>query len=138
MDHRAGADVDGGEAEAGYLYTKGGMVAETEELLEASSPAQQPRFLLSSSEKRGAWSLYERFSKKALFIGQLLLLGVVVVQSIMLYRSYALAAALAADLAEAGVMRKDASAEASSLVASNLPDYLVTKPMLLPGKCFRS
>lgn len=120
------------------MYTKGGMVAETEELLEASSPVQQPRFLLSSSEKRGAWSLYEPFSKKALFIGQLLLLGVVVVQSVMLYRSYALAAALAADLAEAGVMRKHASAEASSSVASNLPDYLVTKPMLLPGQCFRS
>lgn len=141
MDHhragaRNGADVDGGEAEAGYLYTKGGVVAETEELLsEASSPVQQPRFLLSSSEKRGAW--YERFSKKALFIGQVLLLGVVVVQSVMLYRSYALAAALAADLAEAGVMRKGASAEGSSSVASNLPDYLVTKPMLLPGKCFR-
>lgn len=123
---------DGGEA--GYRHTKGALVSESEELLlvEEKDSTTTPRFL--QAEKRGAW--YERLSKKALFFGQVVLLAVVVVQSVMLYRSYALAAALAAELADAGVMRKDASVGDSSVAAaaSGLPDYLVTKPMLLPGE----
>lgn len=123
---------DGGEAGYMHQHTKGALVSESEELLllEEKDLTTTPRFL--QAEKRGAW--YERLSKKALFFGQVVLLGLVVVQSVMLYRSYALAAALAAELAEAGVMRKDASVEGSLAAASGLPDYLVTKPMLLPGE----
>jgi len=104
------------------------VISESEELLEAH--AQQPRFLQSKAS--GPW--YERFSKKALFIGQVLLFGVVIVQFIMLYRSYALAAAAAANLVDAGVLKKDNASSGSSSASSNVPDYYITKPLLLPGK----
>lgn len=122
--HACARDIEGGEAEAGL--TKGLLVSESEEIFD--SPAHQPRFL--QSKDSGRW--YSKFSKKALFAGQVVLFGIVVVQFIMLYRSYAMAA-VAAKLVDAGVMRKNASSTSSS-AASNVPDYYVTKPMLLPGK----
>ena len=123
VDPHAGVrDVEGGEA----CLTKSPLLSESEELFEVR--AQQPRFL--QSKANGPW--YERFSKKALFIGQVLLFGVVVVQFIMLYRRYALAAA-AAKLVDAGVLRRQNASSGSSSVASNVPDYYVPKPMLLPG-----
>ena len=125
IDPHAGArDVEGGEA----CLTKSPLISESEELLEAQ--AQQPRFL--QSKDRGPW--YERFSKKVLFIGQVLLFGVVVVQFIMLYRSYALAAAAAANLIDAGVIGRENASSGSASAVSNVPDYLITKPLLLPGK----
>ena len=126
IDLHAGArDVEGGEA----CLDKSPLISESEELLEVHAQ-QQPRFL--QSKDRGPW--YERFSKKALFIGQVLLFGVVIVQFIMLYRSYALAAAAAANLVDAGVLRRENASSGSSSASSNVPDYYVTKPLLLPGK----
>ena len=122
--HAGTHDVEGGEA----CLTKSPLISESEELLEVH--AQQPRFL--QSKDSGPW--YERFSKKALFLGQVLLFAVVVVQFIMLYRSYALAAAAAARFVDAGVLRRENASSSGSSVASNVPDYYVTKPLLLPGK----
>jgi hypothetical protein len=120
--HAYAREVEGGEAD----LTKGPLVWESEDVFEV--PAQRPRFL--QAKDSGRW--YGRFSKKALFVGQVLLFGVVVVQFIMLYRSYALAAATAR-LVDAGVLRRQNASSGSSSVASNVPDYYVTKPMLLPG-----
>jgi len=122
--HAGARDVEGGEV----CLTKSPLVSESEELLEEH--AQQPRFLKFKAS--GPW--YERFSKKALFIGQIVLFGVVVVQFIMLYRSYALSAAAAANLVDAGVLRRENASSGSSSASSNVPDYYVTKPLLLPGK----
>ena len=129
MDPHAGArNVEGGE---GYS-TKSPLISESDEVFEVH--AQQPRFL--QSEDSGRW--YSRFSKKALFIGQVVLFGVVVVQFIMLYRSYALAAAAAANVVDAGVLRRQNASSGSSSAASNVPDYYVTKPLLLPGMQYLS
>lgn len=122
--HAGARDVEGGEA----CLDKTPLISESEELLEVH--AQQPRFLQPKASR--PW--YERFSKKALFIGQVLLFGVVVVQFIMLYRSYALAAAAAANLVDAGVLKKDNASSGSSSASSNVPDYYITKPLLLPGR----
>jgi hypothetical protein len=122
--HACARDVEGGEA----CLTKSPLASESEELLEVH--AHQPRFLQSKAS--GPW--YERFSKKALFVGQVLLFAVVVVQFIMLYRNYALAAAAAANLVDAGVLRRENASSGSSSASSNVPDYYVTKPLLLPGK----
>lgn len=125
VDPHAGVrDVEGGEA----CLTKSPLTSEFEGLLEVH--AQQPRFLQSKAS--GPW--YERFSKKALFIGQVLLFVVVVVQFVMLYRSYALAATAAANLVDAGVLRRENASSGSSSASSNVPDYFITKPLLLPGK----
>lgn len=125
--HACAREVEGGEVGllAATNTTKGPTVEESEGLLETSS-VKQPRFL--QSEDRGPW--YCRFSKRALFFGQVALFAVVVVQFIMLYRSYALAAVGAAGLADAAVLKK----QESSSAASDVPDYYVTKPMLLPGQ----
>lgn len=122
--HAGARDFEGGEV----CLTKGLLVSESEELLQVHT--QQPRFL--ETKASGPW--YERFSKKTLFIGQVVLFGVVVVQFIMLYRSYALAAAAAANLVDAGVLRRENASSGSSSASSNVPDYYVTKPLLLPGK----
>jgi hypothetical protein len=125
VDPHAGVgNVEGGEA----CLTKSPLLSESEEIWEVH--AQQPRFL-QPRDKR-PW--YERFSKKALFIGQVLLFGVVVVQFIMLYRSYALAAAAAVNLVDAGVLRRENASSGSSSASGNVPDYYITKPLLLPGK----
>lgn len=121
--------------------TKSTMISEAEEVLlpqeEQQDNHQQPRFLLQqSSQKKSGYHLYDRFSKKALFIGQIVLFAVVVVQFIMLIRSYPLAAVAAARLVDAGVVRGKGADVGSDSAKSNLPDYLVTKPMLLPGELF--
>jgi hypothetical protein len=121
--HACARDAEGGEA----YHTKSPLVSEPEEVFEVH--AHQPRFL--QSKDSGRW--YSRVSKKALFIGQVLLFGVVVVQFIMLYRSYALAAA-AVQLVDAGVLKRQNASSGSSSATSNVPDYYVTKPLLLPGK----
>lgn len=121
-DHAGHGYANGGEAER----TKGdAMVSETEIL-----DLEQPHFV--QAREKGYW--YERFSKKALFFGQVLLFGVVIVQFVMLYRSYALAAVAAADLVDAGVVRRQSASAAASSATSNVPDYYVTKPELLPGE----
>lgn len=127
--------VYGGEGER----TKSAMISEAEEVLlpqeEQQDKHQQPRFLLQqSSQKKSGYHLYDRFSKKALFIGQIVLFAIVVVQFIMLIRSYSLAAVAAARLVDAGVVRGKGADVGSDSAKSDLPDYLVTKPMLLPGK----
>jgi hypothetical protein len=123
---RHGAD-DGGEAG----LVKYAMVSESEDLLEHDS--LRPRFL--QPQYRGPW--YTRISKKVLFLGQVVLFGIVVVQFVMLYRNYAVAAAaVAADLVDAGVVRRQSASAAGSSSTSNVPDYYVTDPLLLPGSFF--
>lgn len=132
--------VYGGENER----TKSAMISEAEEVLlpqeDQQDHQQQPRFLLQqSSQKKSGYRLYDRFSKKALFIGQIVLFAIVIVQFIMLIRSYSLAAVAAARLVDAGVVRGKGADVGSDSAKSDLPDYLVTKPMLLPGEfCFPS
>jgi hypothetical protein len=126
---RHGAGDDGGEAG----LTKCAMVSESEELLvEEQHILRRPRFL-QTPESRGPW--YTRISKKVLFLGQVVLFGIVVVQFVMLYRNYAVAAAVVASgMVDAGVVkRQSASSVGSSSSTSNLPDYYVTEPLLLPG-----
>jgi hypothetical protein len=118
---------DGGEAG----LVKYAMVSESEDLLEQDS--LRPRFL--QPQYRGPW--YTRISKKVLFLGQIALFGIVIVQFVMLYRNYAVAAAaLAGDMVDAGVVRRQSasSSAASSSATSNVPDYYVTDPLLLPGE----
>lgn len=69
-------------------------------------------------------------AQSLLFVGQVLLFVIIVVQFIMFYRSYVLAAAAGA-LVDGAVVQRQGSASSSS---SNVPDYYVTKPELLPGK----
>jgi len=123
-----GGGDDGGEA--GLI--KCAMVSESEEILfkDYSDSTRRPRFLQPTSYS-GPW--FTRISKKALFLGQVVLFGVVLVQFVMLYRNYAVAAAaVAADLVDAGVVRRQ-SASAASASTSGLPDYYQTDPLLLPG-----
>jgi hypothetical protein len=124
--HGGGGD-DGGEAG----LVKYAMVSESEDLLENDN--LRPRFL--QPQHRGPW--YTRISKKVLFLGQVALFGIVVVQFVMLYRHYAVAAAaVAGDFVDAGVVRRQgaSSSAASSSATSNVPDYYVTDPLLLPGE----
>lgn len=76
-------------------------------------------------------------SQKALFVAQVLLFVVVVVQFVIMYRSYVLAAAAALVGAEPIVHRQYGESSKTSCSwccsTSDLPDYLVTKPELLPG-----
>ncbi|KAK5131653.1 hypothetical protein LTR08_000780 [Meristemomyces frigidus] len=69
--------------------------------------------------------------QKALFVGQITLFGVVVLQFIMMYRSFALAAACGG-MVDAGLLRRQSAASGSSSTSS-LPDYYQTKPELFPG-----
>ena len=71
-------------------------------------------------------TLKERVPQRVLFYGQILLFGVCVVQFIMLWRSYALAAACG--VAYARLLRKQTSSSSSSV-----PDYYQTVPELFPG-----
>lgn len=116
---------DGGEAG----LTKYAMVSESEDLLENDN--LRPRFL--QPQHRGPW--YTRISKKVVTLGQVVLFGIVVVQFVMLYRHYAAAAAaVAADMVDAGVVRRQSASAAGSSSTSNVPDYYVTDPLLLPGE----
>ena len=65
--------------------------------------------------------------QKVLYIGQITLFAVVVVQFIMMYRSFAMAAACGS-LVDAGMMRRQSAYSSSS--TSKLPDYYQTKPEL--------
>jgi hypothetical protein len=108
--------------------TKYAMVSESEDLLEDET--LRPRFL--QPQYRGPW--YTRISRTALFLGQVVLFGIVVVQFVMLYRNYVVAAAaVGADLVDAGVVRRQSASAAGSSSTSNVPDYYVTDPLLLPG-----
>lgn len=83
-----------------------------------------------------SWKVFERDSSTAsssrtrqrvLLFAQLLLFGIIVLQFIMYYRSYYLAAA-AAGLVDAGMLNRQASS-----AQSNIPDYYQTTPELVPG-----
>lgn len=73
-----------------------------------------------------------RLRQRLFFAGQILLFGIIVIQFTMLYRSYAFAAAAAGMVDAAALKRQGSMYEASS--SSNVPDYFITKPELLPGK----
>lgn len=62
---------------------------------------------------------------------QILLLVLISGHFIMLYRSFAVAAAVAS-LVDGSVVRRQSASSSSS---TNIPDYYVTKPELLPGEC---
>lgn len=64
-------------------------------------------------------------TQRALFVGQVILFGVVVVQFIMLYKSFALAAACGG-VVDAGMLRR----QSASSSTSSLPDYYQTVPEL--------
>lgn len=68
-----------------------------------------------------------KLSQRAVFAGQLLLFAIVIVQFVMLYKNFALAAAIGC--VEAGLMDKKAASSASS----DIPQYYQTKPELYPG-----
>ncbi|KAK5741631.1 hypothetical protein LTR17_003837 [Elasticomyces elasticus] len=70
-----------------------------------------------------------RIPQKVLFLGQLTLFGIIIVQFIMLYRSFALAAACTS-FVDAGVVRRQSASGSST---SSAPDYYQTKPELFPG-----
>ncbi|KAK0942532.1 hypothetical protein LTR29_005953 [Friedmanniomyces endolithicus] len=63
-----------------------------------------------------------------LLAAQVLLFGVVIVQFIMLYRSFALAAACSS-FVDAGILRRQSASSATS----SAPDYYQTVPELFPG-----
>ena len=71
-----------------------------------------------------------RIKQRLLFSGQLIVFGIVVAQFIMLYRSFALAAACGS-LVDAGILKRQSSASGSA--TSKLPDYYQTVPELFPG-----
>ncbi|KAK3115059.1 hypothetical protein LTR53_005978 [Teratosphaeriaceae sp. CCFEE 6253] len=73
-------------------------------------------------------ALTGRLPPNILFAGQLIVFGVVIVQFIMLYRNFAVAAACTAFVDAAVVRRQSASSSTSSA-----PDYYQTKPELFPG-----
>ena len=76
----------------------------------------------------GTPSATSTFKQKALFIGQVTLFVVVVLQFIMMYRSFAMAAACGS-LVDAGMMRRQSATPYGSSTSS-LPDYYQTKPEL--------
>ena len=68
------------------------------------------------------------FKQKVLYLGQVTLFAVVVAQFIMMYRSFAMAAACGS-LVDAGMMRRQSAASYGSSTSS-LPDYYQTTPEL--------
>jgi len=81
-------------------------------------------------ETRRTWTT-GKIAQRLLFVGQILLFVVIVVQFVMFYKSYVIAAAAGA-LVDGAVVQRQGSAVSSS--SSNVPDYYVTKPELLPGE----
>ena len=69
-------------------------------------------------------TLNSRIQQRALFVGQVVLFGVVIWQFMMLYKSYACAAAIG--LADAGLLGRQGS-------TSSQPDYYQTVPEIFPG-----
>ncbi|KAK4545887.1 hypothetical protein LTR36_002451 [Oleoguttula mirabilis] len=67
--------------------------------------------------------------QKLFFVGQLTLFGIVIVQFIMMYRSFAMAAACGG-LVDAGMLRRQSAYSSST---SSLPDYYQTTPEIFPG-----
>lgn len=79
-------------------------------------------YLEAASSPLSRHSLRDRLA----FFGQILPFLIIIVQFIMLYRSYALLAACG--LADAGLIKKAASSSSTSVA-----DYFQTKPELFPG-----
>ncbi|TKA64876.1 hypothetical protein B0A55_09727, partial [Friedmanniomyces simplex] len=77
-----------------------------------------------------ASTLTGRLPQRLLFAAQLLLFAVVLVQFIMLYRSFALAAACTS-FVDAGILRRQSASSGSA--TSSVPDYYQTVPELFPG-----
>ena len=67
-----------------------------------------------------------RLRNRILFIGQVILFLIIVVQFVMLYKNYMLFGACG--IADAGLLRKQAT-----LKDKNLPVYYQTKPERFPG-----
>ncbi|KAI5356807.1 putative histidine phosphatase superfamily, clade-2, histidine acid phosphatase active [Septoria linicola] len=70
--------------------------------------------------------------QKALFAAQVLLFGFVLLQFVIMYRKYAIACAGVAG-AVFGTADAAVASSVSSSSSSNVPDYFVTKPELVPG-----
>lgn len=66
-----------------------------------------------------------RVPQRVLLIAQIVLFGIIVLQFVMYYKTYYLAAA-AAGLVDAGMLNRQAS--------SHIPDYYQTTPEFLPGR----
>lgn len=131
MELRAGSIRLDGPQQALGGYDDGSSVALEDQGHTKTANAPE---LLKYPQVSTAESSYRRRSKlsqRLLFAGQILLFGIIVVQFIMLYRNYAFAAAAGGMVDAAVVKRQSASAASSS--TSNVPDYYVTKPELLPG-----
>lgn len=67
--------------------------------------------------------------QKLLYVGQIILFVIIVVQFIMLYRSFVLAAACGS-IVDAGMLRRQSAYSSSS---SSIPQYYQTVPELFPG-----
>ncbi|KAK4502545.1 hypothetical protein PRZ48_005970 [Zasmidium cellare] len=71
--------------------------------------------------------LQRRIPQRVLLVAQIVLFGIIVLQFVMYYKTYYLAAA-AAGLVDAGMLNRQASS-----AQSHIPDYYQTTPELVPG-----
>ena len=94
---------------------------------EKQAIATKLRALPMSGLEQPPSTLKRKLRQRALFVGQIVLFLIIIVQFIMLYKNYMFAAACG--VANAGVVRK----QAASSSTSSLPDYYQTKPELFPG-----
>lgn len=84
-------------------------------------------FFSSEAGTSPAVNRSRELKQRSLFVGQIVLFGIVVVQFMMLYRHYMLFAACG--LADAGLVKKQATSSSSS----SLPNYYQTSPEFFPG-----
>lgn len=113
----------GGEAKEAFVVSAA-VAAEDENAMSTKLRAW-PAFRNLLAANAAAAPLQRRVPQKVLLIAQIILFGIIVLQFVMYYKTYYLAAA-AAGLVDAGMLNRQAS--------SHIPDYYQTTPELVPGR----
>lgn len=99
-------------------------VRQEEAVMSTKLRARPPPWKLFSGDS-AATRLQGRIPQRVLLVAQIVLFGIIVLQFVMYFKNYYVAAA-AAGLVDAGMLNRQAS--------SQVPDYLQTTPELVPGR----
>lgn len=113
----------GGEAKEAVAVSAA-AVAEDEKAMSTKLKAWPASWNIFAPDA-AAHHIQRRVPQRVLLIAQIVLFGIIVLQFVMYYKTYYLAAA-AAGLVDAGMLNRQAS--------SQIPDYYQTTPELVPGK----
>lgn len=113
----------GGEAKEAFVVSA--AAADEDEQAMSTKLRSWPASWNILAANAAAAPLQRRIPQRVLLIAQIVLFGIIVLQFVMYYKTYYLAAA-AAGLVDAGMLNRQAS--------SHVPDYYQTTPELFPGR----